>query len=217
MSDNFIQVGKTIKMEIDLIPVLSFKGTIEKLEKDTFIVKINGQYAQKEPQVVKCTISNSTKTRVCIFETIIRNGNNNMLFLDTPNKENIKVTQRREYIRVPMDKEVSCYLIEINDRRIESDKIFSAIVKDISGGGVLLNSTLSLPIGTILVFEIELDDIKFLLTSKVLRNLESEEDGTRNLGCQFIGIDNGHRQKIIAYCNKRQLILKRRSEVIPYT
>ncbi|MBU5675004.1 PilZ domain-containing protein [Alkaliphilus sp. MSJ-5] len=217
MLDNFIQVGKTIKMEIDLIPVLSFKGIIEKLEKDTFIVKIHGQYAQKEPQIVKCTISNSTKTRVCIFETIIRNGNNNMLLLDTPNKENIKVTQRREYIRVPIDKEVSCYLIEINDRRIESDKIFPAIVKDISGGGVLLNSTLSFPIGTILVFEIELDDVKFLLTSKVLRNLESDEDGTRNLGCQFIGIDNGYRQKIIAYCNKQQLILKRRSGVIAYT
>jgi len=214
MQNSFLQVGKSIKMEINIIPSgLSLRGTIENIEKDTFIVKINGQYIQKEPQIVKCTISNTTKTRICLFETIIKHGNNDKLILLNPNEEKIRIAQRRDHIRIPIDKEVNCYLVEINDRKVASDKVFPAIVKDISGGGLLLNSSLSLPVGTILVFETELDNSKFLLTIKVLRNLENEDDGTRYLGCQFVGIDDSDRQRIIAYCNKEQLIINRKRKI----
>lgn len=213
MPNNFIKVGKIIKMEIDTVPAFSFRGIIEKVKEDILTVKIDGQYIQRESQIVKCTISNSNKTRVCLFETIIKYGNNDNVFLVSPNKDKIKIAQRREYIRVPVDKEVNCYLVGINDKKVESDKIFPAIIKDISGGGVLLNSALSLPLGTVLVFEIELGGTKFLLTIKVLRNLENDGDETRNMGCVFIGIDDGDRQKIIAYCNKEQLVLRRRSKI----
>lgn len=214
MSNNFLQPGKTIKMEIHVIPsYLSFRGIIEKVEKGIFTVKINGEYAQKEPQAVRCIITNNSKTRACLFETTIKHVINDQITLVIPNEKDMRVVQRREYIRVPVDKEVNCYLIGINGKKIESDKVFPAIVKDISGGGVLLNSPLSLPSGTVLVFEIEIDKNNFLLTIEVLRNLESEENGTRNLGCKFIGIDEGDRQKIIAYCNRQQLILKRRSAI----
>lgn len=214
MWDKFFQIGQYIKIDINISPsYLYFKGIIESISDIEFIVKIDGQYIQKEPQTVKCTISNTSKTQVCIFETVIKSVENNKLILQTPGEKNVEIIQRRQYIRVPLDKEVNCYLIGINDRKIESNKTFLGIIKDISGGGVLLNSTLSLPVGTVLVFELELDNNKFLLTIRVLRNLENENNGTRDLGCQFIGIDETDRQMIISYCNKKQLSIKRRSKL----
>lgn len=212
MIEQFIQVGNTIKMEVDIIPsYLSFCGTIEKIEKNIILVAIDGQYVQKDPHVVNCTISDSVKTKVCVFKTVVQNANGSKMFLLFPRDEEVEVVQRREYIRIEEDIEINCYLIGINDKKVESDKVFPARIKDISGGGVLLNSALSLPINTVLVFEIELDGSPFLLTVKILRNIENESDGTRNLGCTFLGLDDGDRQKITAYCAKRQMVLKRRA------
>lgn len=213
MLNTFFHIGKTIKIEANMIPsYLFFKGTIENIEDNTLKIKIDGYYAQKDPQLVKCTITDETKSKVCLFETVVSRALGGYLWLDMPKEENISIVQRREYIRVSLDKDVNCYLIGINERKVESNKVFPAKIKDISGGGVLLNSSLSLPPGTVLVFELELDQNKFLLTIKVLRNMESEANGMRDLGCQFIGIDDGDRQKIIAYCNKEQMILKRKSK-----
>ena len=215
MLNSFLKVGRSIKIEISIIPsYLFFKGFIENIKNDIFSIKIDGTYAQKDPQIVKCTITDDAKTKVCIFETIVKHVDKDHLILAIPEKEKINILQRREFIRVPLEKEVNCYLIGINDKKIESNKVFPATIKDISGGGVLLNSSLSLPPGTILVFEIELDHHKFLLTINVLRNIENEENGTMDLGCQFIGIDDSDRQRIMAYCNKKQSILKRRSRAL---
>lgn len=189
---------------------VSLQGTIKELDRDFIVVELDLEYAQKEQQKVRCTIVNDARTLVCLFETTIDQCRGNKLVLDRPEGREIEITQRRKYVRVPVDKEVKCYLIGINGRQIESDKVFPAIVKDISGGGALLNSPLSLPVGTVLVFEIELDNYPLLLTIEVLREMENTEDGTKNLGCQFIGICDTDRQRIIAYCNRQQLNLKRR-------
>lgn len=213
MFRSFLQSGNTIKIEVDTEPsYLYFRGKIKKVEK-YIIVKLDIEYIQKEPQSVNCTIIDENSRRVCLFKTIIKKIVNNQLILIKPDEEDIEIVQRRQYIRVPFDKEVNCYLIGINGKKIESEKIFPARIKDISGGGVLLNSQLSLPLGIVLVFEMKIDDNPFLLTVKVLRKSEDKEDGINNFGCKFIGINDRDRQKIIAYCNKKQLILKRRRKI----
>ena len=209
---NYLKIGKVIRIEIGITPpCFLLQGTIEKTEENSFIVKINIGYIQKEPQEANCTIINDTMTQVCQFKTTIKHAENNLLTLVVPDEKDMQIVQRRRYIRVPINKEVDCYLTGLNYRGAGGDKIFSATVKNIGGDGVLLNSPLSLPAGTISVFEIELDNIQFLLTVKVLRAVENVENGTNDLGCQFVGISDADRQKIIAYCNKRQLALKRKN------
>lgn len=213
MVDNFFIVGKAINIKtVGDDSCLSFEGIIKKIEDYNFTVELKQDYEQNKSQKVECIITNETKTKACIFESIIKNVNKNILDFKKPHKDNVKIAQRRQYVRVPIDKEVNCYLIGINDKKIESNKVFPAIVKDIGGGGVLLNSALTVPIGTIFTFEIMLNNNKFLLTIKVLRSMEDEEDGSIDLGCKFIGIDDADRQKIISYCNKQQVVLRRKKK-----
>lgn len=213
MLGKFLQTGKIIRMEIGTTsPCFLLQGTIKKIEEELFIVGINIEYIQKGPQEVSCTLTNDTMTQVCRFKTVIKRVENNLLTLIAPEEKDMQIVQRREYIRVPVNKEVDCYLTGINHRKAESDKIFSATVKNIGGDGVLLGSPLLLQVGSILVFEIELDGIPLLLTVKVLREMKNVENGTNELGCQFIGISEADRQKVIAYCNRRQLTLKRKNK-----
>ena len=99
MSNSFLQSGKTIRMEVGVnFPYLFFQGIIEKVEEDIFIVKTDVEYMQKEPQIVKCTVINNS-AGVCLFETIIKYVMDNKLSLITPNEGDMRVVQRRKYIR----------------------------------------------------------------------------------------------------------------------
>ncbi len=207
--NDYLQVGMPIKLEVEVVPpYLSFWGAISKVNGDELTVKIDGHYAQNEVRRVKCTIPKDTKA--CIFETFIIKGSDHLLILKMPLDEDLSVIQRRKYVRASVDLPVNCYLIGINDQKVESHKLFPAVAKDISGGGILLNSSLSLPTGTIIVFELELSNQKLLLTAKVLRNTENAENKSRDLGCEFLGIDETDRQRIISYCTKMQIQKKRR-------
>ncbi|WP_192929581.1 flagellar brake protein [Alkaliphilus serpentinus] len=209
MLSKYLQEGERIKLEIDVIPpFLSFWGRVYKIEKKLFIVEISGQYIQKEPRKVKCTLP--TEQKVCIFDTIIHGSQKNMLIIEMPNNNKVQVLQRRRYIRVPIDIGVQCFILGINDQKIETNKYISAIAKDISGGGVLINSSVSLPIGTVVVFEINLDGISLILTAKVLRNEENQTDATRDMGCEFIGLDDSNLMQLINFASKQQLKNKRR-------
>lgn len=209
MLSNYLQEGTMIKLEVDVIPpFLSFWGKIHKADKKLLIVEITGQYIQKEPRKVKCTIP--TDKKVCIFETIIHGSQNNMLIIEIPDAKKVQIVQRRKYIRIPIDIELQSFIIGINDQKVENNKYISVTAKDISGGGILLNSKISLPIGTVLVFEIKLEDIQLLLTAKVLRNEENSTDESRDIGCEFIGLDESNLKQIINFCSKQQLKNKRR-------
>lgn len=204
----YLEKGMRIKLEVDVIPpYLSFWGIIKSYDENYLIIEIEGKYAQKEERKAKCTIPKDTKA--CVFETVILTGENNVLVLKPPNPKGIELIQRRKFIRVVTEIPVDCYLIGYKDTKIESPKFFPAVIKDISGGGVLLNTTLNLPIGTVVVFELDLGRSKLVLTAKVLRNIENTTDGSRDLGCEFIGIDESDLQKISSYCSKLQLHAKR--------
>ncbi|SCY48285.1 flagellar brake protein [Alkaliphilus peptidifermentans] len=209
MSGAFISKDAAIKLEIDVIPpYLSFWGKIHLVDKKFFVVKIDGKYVQNEPRKVKCTIPNEKK--VCVINSTIHGFENDLLFIEIPSNNNIEILQRRKYVRIAVDKEVECYLIGINDRRVENTKFFPATLKDISGGGVLLNTSLSIPIGTVIVFELDINGASILLTCKVLRNTENENNQSRNIGCEFIALSDNDRQRIISYCSKEQLKHKRK-------
>lgn len=198
----YLQRGNKIKMEVEVIPsYLVFEGIITAIKNGYIIVNISGEYIQKDEQRVRCGIVHEGK--VCTFSTNIKGFVSGKLVLEEPLPEDVKILQRRKFIRVATDFSVDCFLVGFNNKTIDSNKKFPATIKNISGGGVLINTPLSLPVDTILVFELVLEGQLFILTVRVLRN-EENSDGSRDLGCEFIGITEGDRQKIIAYTNRMQ-------------
>lgn len=206
---SYFSGGNAIKLEIDASPPhLSFWGKIQESSDKEFSIEIEGLYIQKDMQKAKCTITGETK--IYVFETIIKQAKDNIIVLMTPDKDKVSVMQRRRFLRVETDMSVKCFLLDTINTNSEGNKYFPASVKDISGGGVLLNASISLPLGTLIVFELEIQNSPMVLTTRVLRNSENPNDNTRDLGCEFIGLDESDRQKIISYCTKLQLKNKRR-------
>ncbi|SDL28782.1 flagellar brake protein [Natronincola ferrireducens] len=209
MYGNYVEIGRKIKLEIDIIPpYLSFWGVISGVEEEYIVVDIEGEYIQKQEKTVKCTIPSDAN--ICVFYGVIKGCIEGKLILMMPKPDEFEILQRRKYARVPTDFQVNCFLIGYNNKKINSNKRFIATVKDISGGGVLLSSELFIPIGTVLVFELLLNNDPLVLTVKVLRNIESTNNDNRDLGCEFIGLSHSDQQKIIAYTNKVQLKLKQK-------
>ncbi|MBM7614241.1 flagellar brake protein [Alkaliphilus hydrothermalis] len=205
----YLEQGMPIKLEIDVSPPHFYLwGEIGEFQGDEMIVKIEGQYAQREVRRVKCTIPRDTKA--CTFETFIMKGKEQAVVLKMPPLNGFQLIQRRKYLRVDVDIPVNCYLVGIEDEEGKSEKFFPASLKDLSGGGALINSNISLPLGTVILFEIPINDQMMVLTAQVVRNKESDEDYSRNLGCEFLGIDEADQKKIIAYCTGVQLKSKRR-------
>ena len=206
---SYFSGGNAIKIEINSAsPYLSIWGTIQASSEEEIIVEIEGVYAQWEIKKAKCTVSVATK--IYVFETLIKEANNNRIVLLTPDEDKVSVMQRREFLRVATDIPVSCFLINNENAKLAGEKFFPAIVKDISGGGVLLNSFISLPLGTTLVFELEIDNSPMVLTVRIVRNKENHNNSSRDMGCEFIGLDESDRQKIISYCTRLQVKRKKK-------
>jgi len=199
----YFKNGNKIKIEVEILPTyLILEGIINTVQDGYLFVDIDGEYLQKDERKTKCTIYLDNK--ICVFSTDVKAFIDGKLILKEPPLKDIQILQRRKFVRVDTDIEVDCFLVGFQDRAIESDKRFPAVIKNISGGGVLLNTKLSIPKDTILLFELELEET-LLLTVRVLRN-EVDSDNSNNLGCEFIGITDEKRQKIIKYVNKLQFI-----------
>jgi c-di-GMP-binding flagellar brake protein YcgR len=208
MIHTILGIDQKIKLEIgETAPYLFFWGKISGIQNKYFFIDIEGYYILSSTKAVKCTIPYEGK--VCLFETSIEGALGNRLTLMVPSEENMEILQRRKYVRVPVEYEVICFLKEYNNQKLNESKMFFGIVKNISGGGVLLNSILSLPVNAVLVFELKLEGTLFPLTVKVLRNDKNRDEKTYDLGCEFIGIDEGDRQRITSFCSRKQIAIKK--------
>lgn len=202
-----IEAGMAIKLQLDIVPVyLSFVGVIKSVEEDTFLVEIDGEYAQGTSYEVKCVIPKETKA--LHFKSTIVRGELNQLIIKIPDEANVEEVQRRKYVRVPVEIPVHCYLVGIGEKQVNSSKFFPGTIKDISGGGVLINAPISLPLDTVIVFELTLENHSMVLTAKVVRN-HGLSDGSRDLGCAFLGLDEQDLQRIMSYCSRLQLQAKK--------
>ncbi len=207
---SYFSGGNAIKLEIDSAqPHLSIWGTIKDSSEEDIRVEIDGVYAQLEVKKVRCIIAVATK--IYVFETLIKEADNNMLVLMTPKKDKVSVLQRREYLRVDTDIPIRCFLLNDKLVQLAEDKFFPATIKDISGGGLLISTDISLPLETLFVFELEINKSPMVLTAKVVRNTENPDNSSRDIGCEFIGLDESDRQKIISYCTRLQVKRKKKA------
>lgn len=203
MLNDFIQKGNKIKIDIELDPSnISIYGIIDNIDDTLLEIIIDGTYIQNAVRNATCIIPGDIKT--IKFETIILGSKNNRLYLAIPTNESIGVLQRRKHVRSPIDLYVNCCFVGFNEKKVDIDQYYTVKLTEISSGGVRINSHSSLPLGSILVFEMLLDNEPVMLTIKVLRCLESLDRKTFEIGCEFVGLDNSMEQKIMSYCFKLQ-------------
>ncbi len=207
---SYFSGGNAIKLEIDSAqPHLSIWGKIQDSSEEEIRVKIDGIYAQLEVKQVKCTVAMASK--IYVFETYIKEAANNIIVLMTPKEDKVSVLQRREYLRVNTDIPIRCFLVNDQFVQLAENKFFPATIKDLSGGGLLISANISLPLETLFVFELDINKSPMVLTAKVVRNTENPDDSSRDLGCEFIGLDESDRQKIISYCTRLQVKRKKKA------
>ncbi|MDR5659227.1 PilZ domain-containing protein [Serpentinicella sp. ANB-PHB4] len=201
MNNPYIKEGNSIKLEVNIIPPPQpLDGVIENIFDDYLVIKCTHSYIQKEPQKVSCTIPHNEK--VCMFPSTLERSNENIVFVSMPEVHTVKLIQRRQYVRVPLITDITCYLLVINNTAVIGDKAFSATIKNISAGGVLIASKLSIPEQSIFGFELKIEDKNFVFTACVVRNMKNHQDQVFEHGCEFIGLDDKDRETLISFCSR---------------
>ncbi|KXG75261.1 flagellar brake protein [Thermotalea metallivorans] len=191
---------------------VALEGAIESITSDAIHVCLDYMFVHNKNNLkVACTVWDEI-SRIYAFDTSIVHIEGQKLVLTKPEEHKIQRSDHRQQVRIDVNIPVSCYLRGIGDVKVTSEKFLPAVVKNLSTGGVLIHSPLSLPVGTVMVFELPLDKGMLLVTVEVLRNVPYG-DGY-SMGAKFLALDDRDIQKIGAYVFREQIRLKRKKKPV---
>jgi c-di-GMP-binding flagellar brake protein YcgR len=181
-------------------------GEIVSIAEDIIHVLLDYKFLHNKNELeVACTIWDESG-KAYIFNSFVHSMKGQGLVLKRPQPSELEQLNRRAHVRVGVDIPVSCYIRRYGDVEVNSEKFIPAVVKDLSIGGLLLHSSLSLPMDTVIVLELPLEEDILLVTVRILRNLTCEEGYA--MGAQFVALDNSDVQKIRAFIFRSQIRLK---------
>lgn len=145
------------------------------------------------------------------FYTQIVGKNGNFIFIKKPEFDECNVIEKRKFNRVDCHIGFVATPISINNIPLnKSDKKFTGVIKNISGGGVMIESNLNLPVDMDIAFKLKLN---FFIdcTARVVRTEAAGKDYYHS-GCQFIdnSIDN---IKIISLYTFKEKLKQKRKEL----
>ncbi|MDF2546391.1 MAG: type pilus assembly PilZ [Anaerosolibacter sp.] len=203
-----LTVNNRIRMKLTNEPgEVELAGNVEDISENIIYVHLDYHFIHNKSELkVDCTIWDQ-QGNACEFNSLIYAIKGRALTLKRPKASDIKQLRRRAEVRVGVDIPVNCYIRGYGDQEIDNDKFIPAIVKDLSIGGLLLHSSLSLPIDTVIVLELPLGEELILVTVRILRNLTCEEGYA--MGGQFVALDDRDVQKIRAFVFRSQIHFKR--------
>lgn len=114
-------------------------------------------------------------------------------------KKNYKGTEKREYARIPFNYVVTCRDCAGN---VESVSHFAFMhSKNVSAGGLLLESKYYYPPATLLEIKLSIPSIShsIKIIGEVLRSEELKKNNIFNLGVSFVKIDEKGRNELIKF------------------
>jgi len=123
------------------------------------------------------------------------------------NPKNIRIIQRRNYVRVTILKVIKCLNIDRelatkDVSRIEgvtsAHKFKEATLLDLSGGGMRIKTELKLHLNDVLIIRLPLIDEEIMIKTRVVR-CEEKQDNLRAYGLRFLDLEEKNRDKIIKY------------------
>lgn len=133
---------------------------------------------------------------------------NNLVFIKLPERNGYTEIEKRKFSRVDCNIGFVATPVSINNIPIpNSDKRFNGIIRNISGGGVLIETNLNLPVGMVFSFKLKLN---FFMDCKaaIVRTLPAE-NGVYHSGCQFVENNIDNIKTISMYAFREKLKQKR--------
>ncbi|MTT31257.1 pilus assembly protein PilZ [Terrilactibacillus sp. BCM23-1] len=129
-----------------------------------------------------------------------------LLMLQYPSREDIKVIQRRNYVRVQVSVDVAIHFKQ------QDKEPFTTLSSDIGGGGILIN----LPANQELIEEemvnvwvslpMQSGQFQYIqLTGRVVRLFNDKKTGTDKASIEFKETTEKQREPIIRFCFEQQL------------
>lgn len=144
------------------------------------------------------------------FYTQVITKERNSILVRKPEVNEYSVIEKRKFNRVDCNIGFVATPISINNIPIpNSDKKFTGMIKNISAGGVLVESNLKLPEEMVFAFKLKLN---FFLDCKarIIRTLPVENDTIYQSGCQFVDNNIDNIKTISFYAFKEKLAEKRK-------
>lgn len=202
-----LTINQRIRMKLINEPgEVELAGEVVSITEDVIHVLLDYIFLHNKNELeVACTIWDDSG-KAYGFNSCIHATKGQGLVLKRPEPSQVEQLNRRAHVRVGVDIPVTCYIRRYGDVEVTSEKFIPGVVKDLSIGGVLLHSGLSLPMDTVIVLELPLGEDILLVTVRILRNLTCE-DGYA-MGAQFVALDNSDVQKIRAFLFRSQIRLK---------
>jgi hypothetical protein len=143
------------------------------------------------------------------FYTQIDGRNGNLIFIKKPILGGYSAIEKRKFNRIDCNIGFVATPVSINNMRIQNnDKKFTGVIRNISGGGVMIESNLNLPTEMDFVFKLKLN---FFIECKA-RIVRTEEVGKNiyHSGCQFVDSPIESIKTISLYTFKEKLKQKRK-------
>lgn len=143
------------------------------------------------------------------FYTKITARNENLIFIKKPEGAEYKAIEKRKFNRVDCHVGFVATPVSINNIPIyNSDKKFTGTIKNISGGGVMVESNLNLPVDMVFTFKLKLNffidcKARVVRTDLVVKDIYQS-------GCQFVDNSLENIKNISLYCFKEKLRQKRK-------
>ncbi|MDF2841290.1 MAG: PilZ domain [Clostridia bacterium] len=197
------------QLVIILAPFMDYEiyATVKQIMNENIILEMKADMEVPIGKEFLCIVVDNES--VFEFYTQIDGRNGNYIFIKKPAVGGYSAIEKRKFTRV------DCYIgfiatpTSINNIAINSkDKKFTGIIRNISGGGVMIESNLNLPKEMNFEFKLKLNffmDCK----AKIIRTEEIGKD-IYHSGCEFIDNSIENIKNISLYTFKEKLKQKRR-------
>lgn len=195
---------------IILVPFLEYEiySTVRHSDDNTVVLEIRTNKDVPLNKEILCIAVNGDN--MFEFYTQIDVRNENLLFIKKPQQDQLNIIEKRNFNRVNCNIGFVASPVSINSMGMHnSDKKFTGLILNISGGGVLTETNLNLPVGMVFSFKLKLNvfiDCKVMVN----RTISSAGSNTFHSGCQFIDMDIENVKEISLYTFKEQLKQKRK-------
>ncbi|MFZ5966371.1 MAG: PilZ domain-containing protein [Bacillota bacterium] len=193
---DYVKIEKESSIKLSTEMAVELTGQIYHVEEDWITFETNYDLNMDKQSGIKalCYVSNPNTT-VHSFMTEIVEIDHRLIKIKNPMKQKIDTIEKRQQIRLEMNLNITCYIRGFQNKEIVCDKYIPSTVKDLSAGGALLHSQLSLPKQTVVVTELPLGAEEIMVTLEVLRS-DKREDGFY-MGCKFLRLDRHEEHKIM--------------------
>lgn len=143
---------------------------------------------------------------------LARKHSEHLSYMKMERLSDVKKVQRRDYFRLDIVLDVKMKLVETNG--VGDNNSFSALTKDISGGGLRLISKTKLSANDLVDIALKTDDGTIQARGRIIRCVPYESSGSDyEIAIIFDAIDEQARTQIISFIFKYQRKMKKKGLV----